>query len=90
MQAITTKYLPATNTKPSRIVASAQAGRLIVSCDGNYGTMTGHEHAARAFAEKFGWHGQWVGGSVRNGDSVWVCVDQRNGYSFTIAREAGQ
>lgn len=33
MQAIKTKYLPATNTKPSRIKAECEAGSITISYD---------------------------------------------------------
>jgi len=53
MQAIQTKYLPATNFKPSRIKAECSRGSIIVSKD--YGLTDEQEHvaAAQALVNKF-------------------------------------
>lgn len=57
MQAIRTKYLPATNYKPSRMKASAEAGSVTISWDDEFGQEENHIRAARALAEKFEWTG---------------------------------
>lgn len=66
MQAITTKYLGATNYRGSRIVARAQAGRVIVSWDDALDVEPNHTAAAVALAEKYGWteRNTLVGGAL--------------------------
>lgn len=53
MQAIVTKYLPATNTKPSRIKATCARGSLTVSMSYETGIDGEHDMAARALCRKF-------------------------------------
>ena len=58
MQAITTKVLPATNTKPTRIRATCERGSIIVSADSISGDqMNGsestHVKAAQLLVERF-------------------------------------
>lgn len=53
MQAIITKYLPATNTKPSRIKAECERGSIIVSYEDSMTTEQAHISAAKALIRKF-------------------------------------
>lgn len=55
MQAIVTKYLGATERRPSRVKASAQAGSIIVNWDDAKDIDGNHYAAALALAHKFGW-----------------------------------
>lgn len=52
-QAIVTKYLPATNTKPSRIKAQCERGSLTVSMSYEGGIDFEHVNAAKALCAKF-------------------------------------
>lgn len=52
MQAIITKILPATNTRPTRIKASCERGSITVSYYHN-GAEHGHIDAANALIAKF-------------------------------------
>jgi hypothetical protein len=73
MQAITTKYLPATNFRPSRIKASCPAGSVTLPYD--YDEIDGgHYQAVTALIKKLGWHdyGTWYAGDMENG-KVYVC-----------------
>lgn len=63
-QAIVTKYLPVTNTKPSRVKATAEAGSVILSWDNALNTDQNHAKAANALAEQKGWAGHWRGGAL--------------------------
>jgi hypothetical protein len=80
MQAITTKYLPATNTKPSRIKAECAAGSLTLGfsvCDEP--TLPGkdpHERCAYALLKKLGWDdkSELASGMTKNGIGVHVLV----------------
>lgn len=55
MQAIITKILPATNTKPTRIKASCARGSLIASptATHDYSKLETHTMVARCLAERF-------------------------------------
>ena len=57
MQAIVTRYLGPTNTRPSRIVAQCERGKLVASYDSlPCGDMSGegaHISAARLLCERF-------------------------------------
>jgi hypothetical protein len=83
MKAILTKYVSATNTKPSRIKAGAEgvASKFFsVSALEDELVRTGqqgiHDLAARKFATINGWHGSLVSGGLPNGD--WChCFERR-------------
>ena len=72
MQAITTRILPATNTKPTRIKAFSASGiSVTVSAD-----HSSHQGAVRALCQKLNWTGRMIGGGIGNGgDMVFVFVD---------------
>jgi Uncharacterized conserved protein len=75
LQAITTKYLPATNRRGSRIKATAAAGNVTLGYSCALNTENNHAVAARALAEKYGWKGQWFGGGLPDGRGyTFVCV----------------
>ena len=74
MQAITTKYLPATNHRGSRIKASCAAGSITIGYDHS---EEPHRAAALALITRLGWlgHGEWHEGGLPDGKgSVFVCV----------------
>ncbi len=56
-QAIVTRYIGATNHKPSRVKAIADVGSVTIPWDSNLGTESNHREAARALAVKSGWLG---------------------------------
>ena len=69
MQAIETKYLPATNTLGSRIKATSASGKSIVR-PYPHGLPEGenaHWCVAHELAESLGWAGNWTGGITRDG-----------------------
>lgn len=53
MQAITTKYLPATNTKCSRIKAICERGSVTIPFDYSGDTENAHRSAVQALVTKF-------------------------------------
>lgn len=53
MQAILTKIIPATNTKPTRIKAVCARGSLTVARDTDLDYEQDHKQAAKALAVKF-------------------------------------
>lgn len=82
MQSIVTKYLSATNFKPSRIKATASNGDSVtVSLGYNFSDEREHWPAAQRLASKLGWTGQMVAGSI-DGGYCFVFVD--SGLTFDI------
>lgn len=71
-QAIITRYLPATETKGSRIKAEATSGSITVPYDYDFDPNGNHTAAAAALALKLGqqyphgdgWRGYWIGGGA--------------------------
>lgn len=74
MQAIVTKYLGQTNYKPSRMVAKAEFGRVVVSYDHGLTAQGNHAAAAAAYIQKMYWGSlaNWRGGQIPGGSYVWV------------------
>ena len=70
-QAIVTRYLCPTNTKPSRIKATCDRGAIIITFPQGAGIVDAHAEAVRALLEKF--HKE--DGSARSWPSFdrWVC-----------------
>lgn len=73
MEAIQVRYLPATDTKPTRIKAWSYSGKSVtLATTGDNQTVM-----ARAVVDllvKLGWQGSWVGGLLPNQDYAFVCV----------------
>lgn len=63
-KAITTRYAGPTNTRGSRISATAQAGRIYVAYDYALNAEENHARAAKAYAHKWQWTGEWRGGAA--------------------------
>ena len=70
MQAIITKYLPGTNTRGSRIKASAYAGSVAVDWDHSLSSHAdNYRQAAMALVAKYGLPSDgWIMGILPNGD----------------------
>ena len=84
-QSITTKYLGPTNTRGSRIVAKAQAGKITIAWDHALDSADNHIAAAKAFASKYGWTGRWVGGALPDGlGYCFVLSIGANDYDFVV------
>ena len=86
MKSIRTHYLPATNFKPSRIVATAEGGpkphRIVRSMDYELDMDERHAAVAQELAHRLGWTGTWIGGgSVDQTGYVWV--NTRSSLKFT-------
>jgi len=84
MQAITTTYLPATNTRGARIKAQAWAGSVIIAYDHALNAEDAHAEAARALCEKLGWAGQYVGGGSHDCRG-WHWINTASYESFSVA-----
>lgn len=86
-QSIVTRYHGATNTKGSRIKATAAAGSVVLSWDDSLNPDDNHARAAQHLADKFGWRGSWFGGGMPSSDgNVYVCVDE-HAPAFVITGE---
>ncbi len=70
MKAIKTTYRGPTNTRGSRIIATAEGGerdhRLAMPYRHDLNAEQGHQEAARALCAKLGWHGVMVTGGLRD------------------------
>ena len=80
MQAIQTRILPPTNTKPSRVKAWAWAGEITMSVHSiprEYSDDI-HAHAAKILQAKLNWntphYGRLESGTLPNGDFCHVMV----------------
>lgn len=72
MQAIKTKWLAPTNYRGSRIVASAEAGKVTVQWDYSLNVDENHRAAAGALATKLQWAGDWMGAATPNSGYAFV------------------
>ena len=67
-KAIITKYVGATDTKPSKFVASDSDGNKVsTTYDYSLTEDANHYKAACELREKMGWTGDLIGGSLKNG-----------------------
>lgn len=76
-QAIVTKYHGATNTLGSRVSASAEAGRVVLSWDHGKNVDDNHRAAALELMARKGWQcRELVGGSMQGAMGyAWVMMD---------------
>lgn len=88
MKAIRTYYLPMTNHKPQRIVATTgERGQKLClstfSCEDKArasGVYIGNPHqmAARLLCRRYNWDKELIGGGFPDGSMVWVFNDPQN------------
>lgn len=76
-QAITIKYLPATNTKSSRFKATAAAGSITLGYDHGLSDTENVKAAVKALIKKLGWDSSYcsdwhLGGTA---EGHWVAVN---------------
>jgi hypothetical protein len=90
-QAITTKYAGPTNSRGSRIIAKAAAGRVTMHYDHALNIEGNHAKAAEMLARKFNWTGSYYpGGMPDDSGYCFVCVSDREpSPAFTIAKVEG-
>lgn len=80
-QSIVTKYIAPTNSRGSRVNATASEGASVTVSYGNEPTDDmEHVKALTELVNKLGWHGEWHCGAVKGGARVWV----RNSCSVKI------
>lgn len=75
-RSITTKYMGPTNTRGSKIKATASSGKsLTVSYDYELDASGNHDEAAKALARKLGWGSCRYAREARGGrGNVYVCT----------------
>ena len=83
MQAIVTEYRGPTNTRGSRIIVRAEAGRMTIPWDHALNPDENHRRAVETFARNWSWDGRWVCGHVWRG-VVAVCVGGRHEGSLDV------
>lgn len=79
MTCIETKFIGPTNTRGSRISATALSTkqRIVIDWDQSVNSDQNHKVACLRLAVKFGWiHGDWVMGAGSNGSQIFVCNDR--------------
>ena len=74
MQAIQTKYLPATNRRGDRIIAKCHSGKITVPWNWALDTEENHRAAAYALARSLGLFGAWVSGWLADSSYVHTCL----------------
>lgn len=74
-QAIATKYVGPSNTLGARVIASAEAGRVILSWDHSKNVDENHAAAAQELARRYKWSGDMVGGALPGAGYAFVFVD---------------
>lgn len=91
MQAITTKFVKPTDTKGSRIKATAEAGSVTIGWDHALDSEGNHIAAAKALCVKLGWapapdnrHTETVASYLKAGQYVHVFLP----YEYRKAKEA--
>jgi hypothetical protein len=74
MQAIRTRYIPASNVKGSRILAKCEARGIYLDYDDALDLEENHQLACKTIANKMKWSNVFVGG-VFDGDHYWIMSD---------------
>lgn len=74
MKAIVTQFKGPTNTLPSRVTARAEGVKPYTICF-PWGHDNAHRVVAQALADRQGWKGELIQGTLPNGDGVFVFKD---------------
>jgi protein involved in temperature-dependent protein secretion len=78
MKAIITKWIPATDTKPTRISASDGDGnKIVIPC--TYGDTDPSDEAVKALCAKMEWHGKLAKGWTPLGN-VYVFINEHDAF----------
>lgn len=83
MQTITVKYLGPTNTKPSRLKATASNGAYAIvpyNLPEETSDYAGYNRAAKLLRDRMGWIGKMIGGQLQGSEVVYVFVDGPTAY----------
>lgn len=84
MQAIRTRYIPASNTRGAYFKAQGEFAAIRSANFIDKDMRENHLAAAKYYAKKMGWYGTYVG-AVFGNDYYWVPTDAvDHGDSFTV------
>lgn len=86
-QAIQTKFIPVTDTRPSRVKAWAQAGSVTLSWDDSLNVDANHARVALALAAKMQWDGKYIGGALPGRGYAFVASTSRMGGAADVEFE---
>lgn len=76
MQAIIIKFLPATNTKPTRLKATCKGGSITMCISGGPDLALENRKVVHALCAKMGWTGVGLAfGTLPTGDAVAVITE---------------
>jgi hypothetical protein len=67
VQAITTRFIAPTNTRGSRVKATAAAGSITIAWQDRLNPMQNHCAAAEALARRLEWSGIYIPGGMPDG-----------------------
>lgn len=71
-QAILTRYHGPTNCRGPRVIARCDAGSITLEWNDALNIDENHSRAAAKLADKFGWHGEWIHGTIFDGRHVFT------------------
>ena len=83
MKAIRVHFIAATDTRPTRVCASAE-GVASITRQYEFDGDESVRNVAQELATKYGWHGRWIEGGMPDGSTCFVLADSADG--FTVAR----
>ena len=74
MEAITVKYLAATDTKPARLKATCNSfkGSAVIPFPHELSGLAAYSRAAEALCHSFNWHGPLAGGWTGRGSAAFL------------------
>jgi len=84
LQAIITKYIGPTNTRPGRVKATAEAGSVTVEWEHGLSIDGNHARAAKALRDKFNWQGRMVGGHLPQKNPHHMCFVFDNDFAVEV------
>lgn len=74
-QAIVTKYIGPTNTRPGRVKATCDAATKTFDWNHAWNVERNHTEAARKLADSLSWYGTWSGGAMPGAGYAFVLTD---------------
>jgi hypothetical protein len=78
MQAIQSKFIGPTNTRPARIKATCAAGSITISHPQDLSGQAAHRQAAQALLDKLHWGYKILGGNLPDGNYCFVLDSPHN------------
>lgn len=85
MQAIRTKFIPATDKTGKRVSAECEGGRIVMPYWYNLDGQANHAAAALILIEKLGWEDRYAGACFK-GDYYWSPVIEGTKWTTVVQR----